>query len=84
MSVGDCFENALCESLFAWLECELIDRSTFRTLEEARPAVFRWIEGWYSPVRRHSGLGRISPVNFERWRLHNLSADSVNLSGLPG
>jgi putative transposase len=83
-SVGDCFDNALCESFFASLECELIDRSTFRTRREARIAVFRWIEGWYNPLRHHSGIGRVSPVNFERRHLHNLSAESVNLSGLPG
>ena len=83
-SVGDCFDNALCESFFASLECELIDRSTFRSRRQARLAVFRWIEAWYNPLRRHSGIGRISPVNFERRHLHNLSAESVNLSGLPG
>ena len=45
-SVGDCFDNALCESFFATLECELIDRSSFRTQAEARMAVFEFIEGW--------------------------------------
>ena len=79
-SVGDCFDNAMCESFFASLECELIDRSTFRTRREARLAVFRWIEAWYNPLRRHSGIGRISPVNFERRHLFNPIAESVNLS----
>ncbi len=55
-SVGDCFDNALCESFFATLECELIDRSTFRSPAEARRAVFEFIEGWYNPHRRHSAL----------------------------
>jgi putative transposase len=52
-SVGDCFDNALCESFFATLECELLDRETFRTQAEARLAVFQFIEGWYNPHRLH-------------------------------
>jgi putative transposase len=65
-SVGDCYDNAMCESFFATLECELLDRRRFRTLAEARMAVFDFIEGWYNPSRRHSSLGYHSPVNFER------------------
>jgi len=65
-SVGDCYDNAMCESFFATLECELLDRRRFRTQAEARMAVFEFIEGWYNPHRRHSSLGQISPVNFEK------------------
>lgn len=65
-SVGDCFDNALCESFFATLECERIDRRTYRTHEEARRDLFRFLEGWYNPHRRHSSLGQISPAEFER------------------
>ena len=65
-SVGDCYDNALCESFFATLECELLDRRRFRTQAEARMAVFDFIEGWYNPHRRHSALGYDSPVRFER------------------
>ena len=65
-SVGDAYDNAMAESFFASLECELIDRRSFQTKAEARMAVFTYIEGWYNPRRRHSALGRISPVNFER------------------
>jgi putative transposase len=65
-SVGDCFDNALCESFFATLECELLDRQRFRTQVEARLAVFEFIEGFYNPSRRHSGLGYLSPVEYER------------------
>jgi putative transposase len=65
-SVGDCYDNALCESFFATLECELIDRSRFRTQAEARLAVFEYLEGWYNPHRRHSALGQRSPMQFER------------------
>jgi putative transposase len=65
-SVGDAFDNALCESFFATLECELLDRRKFRSHSEARMAVFTFIEGWYNPSRRHSGLDYLSPVNYER------------------
>jgi putative transposase len=65
-SVGDCFDNALCESFFATLECELLDRRRFRTQAEARMAVFEFIEAWYNPHRRHSSLGYDSPISFER------------------
>jgi putative transposase len=64
-SVGDCFDNALAESFFATLECELIDRTSFRTRTEARLAVFDFIEGFYNPRRRHSGLGYDSPATYE-------------------
>jgi putative transposase len=67
-SVGDCFDNALCESFFATVECELLDRHTFRTQIEARLAVFDFLEGWYNRHRRHSALGYLSPVNFEKQR----------------
>ena len=65
-SVGDCYDNALCESFFASLECELIDRRRFATRHEARTAVFEYIEGFYNTHRRHSSLGYLSPANFER------------------
>jgi putative transposase len=65
-SVGDCYDNAMCESFFATLECELLDRYSFATQSEARMAVFKFIEGWYNPRRRHSALGQLSPINFER------------------
>jgi len=65
-SVGDCYDNAMAESFFATLECELLDREHFQTHAEARHAVFDFIEGWYNPRRRHSALGQLSPVNFEK------------------
>jgi putative transposase len=65
-SVGDCYDNAMCESFFATLECELIDRRTFRSRAEARLAIFEFIEGWYNPSRRHSSLGYCSPLEYER------------------
>jgi putative transposase len=65
-SVGDAYDNAMAESFFATLERELLNRRRFRTQAEAKMAVFEWIEGWYNPHRRHSGLGYRSPVNYER------------------
>ena len=64
-SVGDCFDNAMAESFFASLECELIDRTAFRNHAEAKAELFRYIEGWYNLRRRHSAIGQQSPVNFE-------------------
>jgi len=71
-SCGDCFDNAMCESFFATLECELLDRRRFKTQAEARMAVFDFIEGWYNPHRRHSALDYHSPINYER--SHQLKA----------
>ena len=68
-SVGDCYDNAMCESFFATLECELLERRRFRSHAEARMAVFEFIEGWYNPRRRHSAIGYQSPVNYERSQL---------------
>lgn len=65
-SVGDAYDNALCESFFATLECELLNRQRFRTKAEARMAIFDFIEGFYNPRRRHSALGYQSPINFEK------------------
>jgi putative transposase len=65
-SVGDCYDNAMAESFFATLECELLDRRRFHSPAEARPAIFRFIEGWYNPHRRHSALGQQSPMTYER------------------
>ena len=65
-SVGDCFDNAMAESFFATLECELLERRRFKSQAEAEIAVFDFIEGWYNPQRRHSALGYLSPMNYEQ------------------
>src|SRR5215471_19686526 len=65
-SVGDAYDNAMCESFFATLECELLDRRRFKTQAEARMAVFEFIEGFYNPRRRHSSISYLSPVEYER------------------
>lgn len=76
-SVGDCYDNALCESFFATLECELLDRQRFRTQVEARLAVFEFIEGFYNPSRRHSALGYLSPVDYEKRAVARSRAQEV-------
>ena len=76
-SVGDAYDNAMCESFFATLECELLDRQRFRTQAEAKMAVFDFIEGFYNPRRRHSALGQLSPINFERSRQHEVKSRVV-------
>jgi transposase InsO family protein len=64
-TVGDCFDNAVAESFFATLECELLDRSSWPTRRELATEVFDFIEGFYNLRRRHSTLGYLSPVNYE-------------------
>jgi len=56
----------MAESFFATLECELLARRRFKTQAEARMATFAFIEGFYNPRRRHSALGMLSPMAFER------------------
>jgi putative transposase len=67
---GTAYDNALAESFFASLETELIDRSAWHSHNEARDAVFDWIERFYNPVRRHSALDYLSPAEFERRHQH--------------
>ncbi len=68
-SVADCYDNALAESLFATIECELFDQQPggrFQTRREAKLEVFDYLETFYNPRRRHSSLGQISPARFEQ------------------
>ena len=82
-TVGDAYDNAMAESFFASLECELIARRTWKTKTEARLAVFTSIESWYNPRRRHSGLNYQSPSNFERKHHEKLdTADDQIISEL--
>jgi len=64
-SVGDAYDNAMCESFFATLECELLERRRFASQAEARMACFSFIEGWYNPARLHSALGYRSPMAYK-------------------
>ena len=65
-TVGDAYDNAMAESFFASLEVELLNRRSFKTKSEARTALFTYIEGWYNPRRRHSGIEYLSPAAFEQ------------------
>jgi putative transposase len=64
-SIGDAYDNAMAESFFSTLEAELLSRRRFASQAEARMACFSYIEGWYNPVRLHSGLGYRSPITYE-------------------
>ncbi len=57
--------NAMAESFFSTLEAELLKRRRFASQAEARMACFSYIEGWYNPIRLHSGLGYRSPIAYE-------------------
>lgn len=63
--VGNCWDNAVVESLWASLKNELIYQRTFATRQQARDAIFEWIVVWYNRKRRHSSLGYVSPETFE-------------------
>jgi putative transposase len=63
--VGDRDDDAMCVSFFAILECELLESQRLRNHGEARAELFRFIDGWYNPVRRRSALAYLSPVAFE-------------------
>jgi len=73
-SVGDAHDNAMAESFFATIEREVLNRRRSKTQAEARMAIFEWLEGWYNPHRRHSSLGYLSPINYERKLLTNETA----------
>jgi putative transposase len=68
-SVGDCYDNAVCETFHATIKKEKIYRQSWPTRAAARTAVFAYIEGWYNPRRRHSTLAYLSPTEFERQHL---------------
>jgi putative transposase len=71
---GDCWDNAVAESFFATLKTELVDGAEWATREDARAAVFEYIEVWYNRHRRHSVLGYVSPVQYEQ-QLHHRAAN---------
>ena len=64
-TVGDALDNAVAESFFASLQCELLDRYRWPTRAGLARSMFTWIETFYNPTRRHSTLGYLSPVNYE-------------------
>jgi putative transposase len=68
---GDAFDNAAAESFMASIKTEFTKRKTFKTRDEARPAVFSYIEAFYNPQRRHSALGYLSPIEYEKMLKEN-------------
>lgn len=62
---GNCYDNAQAESFFSRFKAELVEGGIFSSVEEARSEVFSYIEGYYNRIRRHSGLGYKSPLEFE-------------------
>lgn len=66
---GNCWDNAHCESFFHSLKTELVYRTNFKTREEAKQAIFEWIETWYNRQRLHSSLGYMSPIDYENLAL---------------
>src|SRR6266571_2827661 len=74
-SKGDCYDNAVCESFHATLEKELLRNRSFKTRQEARTAIFDWIEAWYNPARRHSRLGYRSPDQYEQAHDRNVDGN---------
>ena len=80
-SVGDAYDNAMCESFFATLECELLWQRRFQTQAEACNAVFEFVEGFYNPRRRHSSIGYLSPIAYERQ--HREAASVPTHTSLP-
>lgn len=64
--VGSPADNAMMESFFGTLQLELLDRKPWMTRAELGNAIFEWIEGWYNPRRRHTSIGDLSPVDYER------------------
>ncbi len=73
-STGDCFDNAVAESFFATLEKDLLRRRSFATRQDARTAVFDYIETFYNPIRLHSTLGYLSPVEYEKMQKEEKAA----------
>jgi len=64
--VGQCWDNAPVESFFGRLKCEIEEAEMFATRDQARAVLFEYLEVFYNRVRRHSSLGFLSPVDFER------------------
>jgi hypothetical protein len=84
-SVGDCYDNAMCESFNATLECELLAFHRFKNHQEARAAIFDFIEGWYNPHRRHSAqplaISRLTTSNAAWQRRPSVKSNLSTRSG---
>ncbi len=63
---GNCYDNAQAESFFSRFKTELVEGGRFESVEQARSEIFSYIEGYYNRIRRHSSLGYVSPLEFEK------------------
>jgi transposase InsO family protein len=63
---GNCYDNAMVESFFKTVKSELVWKTTFMTRDQAKTAIARYIDEFYNPIRRHSALKYLSPVQFEK------------------
>jgi putative transposase len=68
-SIGDAYDNALCESFFHTLQLELLDQHHWTSRRQLAQAVFEWIETWYNQTRRHSSIQMLSPVDYENLKV---------------
>lgn len=75
-SVGDCFDNALTESVWATLTKELLMRRGLTSPDEARTAIFTYIEGFYNPRRRHSALDQTGTLTPKKTRVRRTGGTS--------
>ncbi|MGB4592178.1 MAG: integrase core domain-containing protein [Coriobacteriia bacterium] len=73
-SRGDAYDNSAAESFTSTIKTELGRRNTFKTRDQARLAIFSYIEGFHNPHRRHSALGYLSPIEYERMLAENAQA----------
>ena len=74
-SRGDAYDNAVAESFFATLKKELIRRRSWPSRHELIGEVFEYIEAFYNPIRRHSTLGYLSPIDYENGTLARTARD---------
>ena len=81
---GDCYDNAMIESFFSTIKRELINRRTFQTRTQAMREIFRYIEGWYNPRRRHSSIDYLSPMEYENLYLTTTKHSNSQVSTKPG
>lgn len=63
---GNCYDNAQAESFFARFKTELVEGGGFEDVAQACSETFSYIEGYYNRLRRHSGIGYLSPLEFEK------------------
>jgi putative transposase len=73
-TIGDAFDNAVVESFWGRMQTELLDRQKWKTRIELSTAIFDWIEVFYNRTRRHSSLGMLSPIAYEKLHQHETNA----------